>query len=128
MGHTWKLVGLWTLTVLMAGLFLMAGATKLGGAPSQASSFARWGYPEWFIYVVGLAEAGGAVGLLIPRLAGFAAIVLGAVMIGASVTHFVYEEWSAVPIPLVLLFLLLPIAYSRREPVHTLLNRLLRRL
>jgi uncharacterized membrane protein YphA (DoxX/SURF4 family) len=79
----WKLAGLWLLTVLLAAFFLMAGGAKLVGSPSQIAHFVRWGYPGWFLYVVGIVESVGAIGLVVPRLAGFAVFILGIAMIGA---------------------------------------------
>lgn len=45
--------------------------------------FATIGVEQWFRYAVGVIELAGAVGLLVPRLAGLAALGLAADMIGA---------------------------------------------
>lgn len=119
-----KMIGLWTLTVMLAAFFFLAGGLKLRGVPSQVENFAHWGYAEWFLYVVGTVEAAGAIGLLVPRLAGFAAPLLGGVMLGASLTHLVHHEMKAVPIPLVILGLLAVVGYARRGPIVALYERL----
>jgi uncharacterized membrane protein YphA (DoxX/SURF4 family) len=119
---TWKTVALWTLSVLLAAFFLMAGGAKLTGNPSQAAAFARWGYPGWFLYVVGVVEAAGGLALLIPRLAGFAALTLGATMVGAALTHLFHGETTAAPVPGVLLLLVSLVGYARREYVRKLLG------
>ncbi len=119
-----KAVALWALTVLMAAVFLVAGGTKLSGLPAQTSNFVRWGYPGWFMYVVGLMEAAGAILLLVPRLAGFAVLLLGGVMIGATATHLIHGETNAAPVPLTLLALVLVIGYARRGPLLDILQRL----
>lgn len=121
---TWKAAGVWALTAILAAFFLIAGGLKLRGAPSQVDNFAHWGYAGWFLYVVGAVEAVGAVGLLVPRLAGFAAMVLGGTMLGAALTHLVHHEMKAVPIPLVILGLLAVVGYARRGPVLALYDRL----
>lgn len=121
---TWKAAGIWTLAVILAAFFLVAGGLKLRGAPSQVDNFAHWGYAAWFLYVVGAVETAGAVGLLVPRLAGFAAMVLGGTMLGAALTHLVHHEMKAVPIPLVILGLLAVVGYARRGPVLALYDRL----
>jgi uncharacterized membrane protein YphA (DoxX/SURF4 family) len=121
---TWKLVLLWMLTVFLTVIFLTAGGTKLAGLPVQADNFARWGYPGWFMYVVGVMEAGGAIALLIPRLAGLAALVLCGTMVGATLTHLLHGEMAAAPVPLVLLALVALVGYVRRDPVLVLVARI----
>ena len=120
----WKIVGVWALAVILAAFFFVAGGLKLRGAPSQVDNFAHWGYAAWFLYVVGAVETAGAMGLLVPRLAGFAAMLLGGTMLGASLTHLVHHEMKAVPIPLVILGLLAVVGYARRGPVLALYERL----
>lgn len=120
----WKRVGVWALAAILAAFFLVAGGLKLRGAPSQVDNFAHWGYAGWFLYVVGAVEAAGALGLLVPRLAGFAAMLLGGTMLGASLTHLVHHEMKAVLIPLVILGLLAVVGYARRGPVLALYERL----
>lgn len=119
----WKTVLLWILTALLSAFFLFAGGTKLAAAPSSVANFARWGYPGWFMYVVGVFEVGGAIVLLVPRLAGFAALLLCGTMVGAALTHLVHGEMTAVPVPLVLLALIARIGYARRAPVAALMGR-----
>lgn len=121
---TWKVVLLWILTAFLTLIFLTAGGTKLAGLPVQADNFARWGYPGWFMYVVGVIETSGAIALLIPRLAGFAALLLCGTMVGASLTHLIHGETTAVPVPLVLLALVALVGYARHAPVLALLARM----
>ncbi len=121
----WKQAGVWALTVTLAAFFLLAGGLKLRGVPSQVENFAHWGYAGWFLYVVGTIEAAGAIGLLVPRLAGFSALLLGGTMFGASLTHLVHHEMKAVPVPLVILGLLAVIGYARRGPVVAFYERLI---
>jgi uncharacterized membrane protein YphA (DoxX/SURF4 family) len=119
----WKTAGVWTLTVVLAAFFLVAGGGKLVGVPRQIDSFAHWGYAEWFLYVIGAVETAGAVGLLIPRVAVFAVLLLGATMLGAALTHLVHHEMMAVPVPLVILGLLAIVGYARRGPLVALYER-----
>ena len=120
----WKVVLLWILTVFLTLIFLTAGGTKLAGLPVQADNFARWGYPGWFMYVVGVIETSGAIVLLIPRLAGFAALLLCSTMVGAALTHLLHDEMTAAPVPLVLLAFVALVGYARRESVLALLTRI----
>jgi uncharacterized membrane protein YphA (DoxX/SURF4 family) len=121
---TWKLVLLWALTALLAAFFLVAGGAKLASSASSSVNFARWGYPGWFMCVVGVMEVGGAIALLVPRLAGFAAALLCGTMVGAALTHLAHGETTAAPVPLVLLALVALVGYARRAPVLALVTRL----
>lgn len=72
----------WILVVLeLAGMGL-AGLTKFQG-DSWMGMFEGWGYPGWFALVIGATELGGALLLLVPRLASYSAAVLIGIMLGA---------------------------------------------
>ena len=120
----WKQAGVWALTIVLASFFFLAGGLKLRGTPSQVESFAHWGYAAWVLYVIGAIEAAGAIGLLVPRLACFATVLLGGTMLGASLTHLVHHEMKAVPVPLAILGLLAVVGYVRRGPIVALYERL----
>lgn len=81
-------ITLWTAQALLAALFVFGGVNKLAGLqPEVIESFQKIGLGEWFRYLTGACELAGGVGLLIPRLAGLAALGLVGVMIGAVITH-----------------------------------------
>jgi uncharacterized membrane protein YphA (DoxX/SURF4 family) len=80
-------VALWALRVLLAVVFAMAGLAKLGGDPAMVEMFATIGVGQWFRYVVGALEVSGAVGVLIPRLSGAAALGLVCLMAGATLAN-----------------------------------------
>ncbi|MQA24889.1 MAG: DoxX family membrane protein [Micromonosporaceae bacterium] len=81
-------ITLWTAQALLATLFIFAGANKLMGMqPEVIESFQKIGLGDWFRYLTGACELAGGIGLLIPRLAGLAALGLVGVMIGAVITH-----------------------------------------
>ena len=88
----------WVLQILMAVAFVAIGIGKFRSA-FWVRSFAHWGYPDEFRVVIGLVEAAGGVMLLVPRLTSYAALALGAVMVGASVTHAVWGEMWIRPLP-----------------------------
>lgn len=95
-----KNIGLWVLSVMLAGGFAFMASGKLMGSEMSAAGFERWGYPLWFMYVVGLMEVTGAVLLLVPRLASYGALLLGVVMLGAVATHISAAEYSMLVMPL----------------------------
>jgi uncharacterized membrane protein YphA (DoxX/SURF4 family) len=109
----WKNVGLWVLSSLIAAMFLFSGFTKLMGAEMHVLNFERWGYPAWFMYVVGLIEVSGAVFVLVPRLASYAALLLSVIMLGAIVTHVAAAEYAMLVMPVMLLVFLEVVAWGR---------------
>jgi hypothetical protein len=60
------------------------------GAPGEqgmVEMFATIGIGQWFRYVGGALEIAFALGVLIPRLSGLAALGLGCLMSGATLTN-----------------------------------------
>ena len=110
---SFRLIAVWVLQVVLAAFFAMQGAVKLAGSQTWVSRFSKWGYPDRFYLLVGLAELSGAILLLIPRLARFGALLLIAVMVGATATHLIHHEPQVVT-TLVLLALLGAVLYMRR--------------
>jgi putative oxidoreductase len=107
-------------SLLLGIFFIMAGGKKLLGQEAQIDSFFRWGYPLWFLYLIGAIELVGGICLLIPQVRFFAVLVLSVTMVGAFLTHLRAGEMAAVPVPLVLLVLLLILAWTmRRSPGKT---------
>ncbi len=119
----WKTAGAWLLIASLTSFFVLAGGMKLRGAPAQVDNFAHWGYAPWFLYLVGAVEVIGGIGLLIPRMAVFAALLLGGTMLGAALTHLVHNEMMAVPVPLAVLGFLTVAGYIRRGPLVALYER-----
>lgn len=79
---------LWVVQVLLAVFFLVAAAgPKLAGQQYAVDIFTQIGAGQWFRYLVGALELAGGIGLLIPRLAGLAALGLTGVMAGAVLTQ-----------------------------------------
>jgi putative oxidoreductase len=80
-------IALWVLQALLAFQFAGGGLMKLGGAPVMVDMFDTIGIGQWFRFVVGTLEIAGAIGLLIPRIAGLAALGLSGLMAGAIATN-----------------------------------------
>lgn len=79
-----------TLNIVSVGLallFLTSGFTKLGDMPLQAQLFHRFGFPHWFMFVVGAAELVGATLVVIPRVRPYGAMLLAVVMMGATLSR-----------------------------------------
>jgi len=108
-----KRVTLWIVSIVVAAMFIMAGGTKVVGLPMHVEHFQKWGYPDWFRILIGIAEVAGGAGLLIPRLASFAAAGLAAIMLGAVYTHLAHDEAPQVVAPGVFLLVFAVLAYAR---------------
>ncbi|GJL67189.1 MAG: hypothetical protein NPIRA05_21600 [Nitrospirales bacterium] len=104
-----------SLWVLLGLIFLLAGGSKLWDPAAHAEEFAHWGYPLWFVYVTGIIEVLGGVGLFIPHGRLFGVLLLSVTMVGASITHLRAGEMGAFPIPVVLLLALLTLAWTMRH-------------
>jgi uncharacterized membrane protein YphA (DoxX/SURF4 family) len=113
-------VTLWIVQIALAGMFLMAGASKLFGAAPMVELFNAIGIGQWFRYVTGLIEVGAAIALLVPRAAVFGALVLVPTMIGAIVTQLFIVHASPVA-PAVLLVGAVAILWIRRRELGSLL-------
>lgn len=110
-----RTVLLWTAQIVLAALFAVVGVQKLVGTPAEVALFDAIGFGQWFRYASGICELAGAVGLLIPRLAGLAAAGLVGVMIGAALTGVLLPGIApSALVPAVLAVVLGLIAYARR--------------
>ena len=107
-----RTIVLWVLQVLLAFMFAGGGWLKISGAPVMVDMFATIGAGQWFRVMVGALEMAGAIGLLIPPLAGLAALGLTGLLVGAIATNlFILHIDSSVAIVLLLLSAL--IAWGR---------------
>jgi putative oxidoreductase len=104
-------VALWTVSGLLAVLFMASGAAKFVGVMDD--SFRAWGYTLEFAAMVGILEVLGAVGLLVKRTAGWAALGLMAIMVGAIWTLATHGEYMAMIVPIVVFVGLAFVAWGR---------------
>lgn len=104
-------IAAWIIQIAVAGLFVMMSIAKLTEDPETVANFQHWEMSDFMMYI-GIFELLGAIGLLIPRLAGLAAIGLIMIMIGALITHIRFAEMMAI-LPAVVIVLLGVVAFSR---------------
>jgi uncharacterized membrane protein YphA (DoxX/SURF4 family) len=106
----------------MAAFFVfVAAAPKLTGSHQSVHEFGLIGAGQWFRYLVGIIEVAGAIGLLVPGLAGLAAAWLAADMVGATITNatvlrnttFGPNVWMT----LILCAVFVLLAYGRRQQI-----------
>ncbi len=114
-------VALWALQALLALQFAAGGILKVVGDPAMVGMFAEIGAGQWFCYLVGGLEIAGALGLLIPRLSGPAALGLVGLMAGATATNAFVLGTSPL-LPIVLLLVAALVAWGRRGRTRDLLS------
>ncbi|MET8952982.1 DoxX family protein [Streptomyces sp. NPDC004393] len=113
---------LWVLQVVLAVLFVMAGASKLAGAQDMVKLFQGVGVGQWLRYVTGSLELAGAVLLLVPRLSALGGLLLTGVMTGAFLTCLFVVDQSPVPAA-VLLILAAVVMWNRRELAPSIVGK-----
>ena len=103
------------LRALLAAVFVFAGCIKLAAVDFEVQGFAHFGYAPWFMYAIGVLELGAGLALLLRRSAAPAALLLGAVMVGAAASHLRAGDGVLLALPaLVLLALLAAVGVARR--------------
>ena len=103
----------WIVTGLLVLEFAYAGGIKLVPGGPATAGFRRFGYSDEFRILIGVLEVAGAVGLMAPRLASWAAGGLAAIMLGAVYTHL-SSGVPGVRTAATTLVLCLFVAYARR--------------
>jgi putative oxidoreductase len=116
-------IALWALQALLALVFAMARLAKVSGSPAMVEMFASIGIGQWFRYVVGAFELAGAVGLLVPRLSGLAALGLICLMAGATLTNVLVLDTSPL-LPIVLMLVSALVAWGRWPRTKALAGKL----
>jgi putative oxidoreductase len=110
------------LRVVLAIQFAIGGVLKLAGSEPMVTLFADIGAGRWLRHVVGVLELAGAIGLLIPAVAGVAAAGLTALMAGALITRVAVLGGPPV-LELLFLVAVAALAYHRRGQLRSLAAR-----
>ncbi|MCZ6599634.1 MAG: DoxX family protein [Acidobacteria bacterium] len=108
-----KAIAIWLPTLFFALLFFQVGVGKFAAFDAWSERLAGWGYPAGSNVVIGAVELLGAIALLVPRVAGYGAVTLGAVMLGACGTHLLHGEGKSAAFTAVLAVLLFTLAWFR---------------
>jgi uncharacterized membrane protein YphA (DoxX/SURF4 family) len=116
-------VALWVLQVLLAALFLFSASGKFAAEPQTVAGFELMGLGGPGMYAIGVLEVLGAVGLLVARLTGLAALGLVALMTGAVILTVVFVGAAMAGVPGPVLVLVAIVAWGRRESTRALLHR-----
>ncbi|KQS83624.1 DoxX family protein [Methylobacterium sp. Leaf361] len=109
-------VGSVALRGLLTAVFLVAAVMKFAAVPFEVEGFVRFGYPLWFMDVVGALQLLGAVLLWTPGCVALGAGLLAVLMAGAVGSHLLAGDPVLMPLPALMLLLLLGgVAHARRS-------------
>lgn len=83
--------------LLLAAIYLFAGAGKLLDAPIMQTQFRAFGLPLWFMKVTGAVEITGALSLMAPvaLVRAIGAMALAVTMIVGAGFHFAFDPLAA---------------------------------
>ena len=120
---------LWILQVLLAMLFIFAGAMKFVIPVEEMTK--QIALPGWFLHFIGACEILGAIGLVLPGilrirtgLTPLAAAALVVIMVGATTVNLKIGQNGAALTTVLVGLLLVFVAYNRRRIVpHTQLSQ-----
>jgi len=79
-----QLIALECTELALAGVFLLVGGAKLIGRHDMVELFRSIGVGQWLRYLTGVLEVAGAAFMIVPLASGASAVMLGAVMISAT--------------------------------------------
>lgn len=75
------------LTALPVLMLLLSGVMKILKLPAVVQGFAKYGYPESQMVVIGLLEVGCTIVYLVPRLSVLGAVLMTAYLGGATASN-----------------------------------------
>jgi uncharacterized membrane protein YphA (DoxX/SURF4 family) len=117
---------LWVLQAALAAVFLSAGLPKIAKPKEElVASMGKWvnSFPAMGVKLLGLVEVLGAIGLIVPPLAGVApalspvaAVGIIVIMLGAIVAHARESAGSKIAMNVVLAVLAAVVAWGRFGP------------
>ena len=82
---------LWIIAAYFAEMFIRNGVIKFDPEGFWTKPFTEtWGFPIWFLYLIGVLEVLGGLLLLVPRYRHIGSFVLAVVMIGAMLTRITF--------------------------------------
>jgi putative oxidoreductase len=114
-----KRIGFWALKLVLAALFLFTGGAKLAGQPAMVEVFERIGFGQWFRYLTGILEVGGAGLLLWPPTTALGALLLTIVSVGALLAQLLVLHEDVIHC-IVLAVILAAVAWTQREQLRAM--------
>lgn len=99
--------------------FIAAGLAKLAGVDMMVATFDAIGVGQWFRYVTGIIEVGGALLLWLPSRQFIGAGLLTVTMIGAVLSHIVILGTDTMLPAIVLGILSAFVAFNYRDQMKS---------
>lgn len=118
----WLRASIWLAQLIVAGLFCMAGATKISTPIPELSAMMPWtgDLPAAFVRVIGLIDLAGGIGILLPALTRIqprltVAAAVGCVVLQAMAFGFdaMRGEFAMLPLNVVLFALAAFVLWGR---------------
>ena len=113
----------WILQIVLAVQFVLNGYALF--TDQFVAKFDDIGFGQWFRYFTGALEIAAAIGLVIPRICGIAALALAGIRGGAALTElFLVTNGGikAATLPIIFAVWALLIAIYRREQIFGLVS------
>ena len=107
---------LWILSAIGALTMGLAGVSKFVQQAAWQDRFESWGYAAWFALFIGAVEVLGALLLLVPRVALWAASGLLCIMVGAIYTVLAHPGrfgWGSAAFQIAMLSAIAGLRYLR---------------
>jgi len=111
--------GLLAIRAVAALAFIAAGLAKLASVEMMVATFDAVGVGQWFRYVTGIIEIGGAILLWLPGRQFYGGALLALTMVGAIMSHFLFLGTATMGPAVLLLVLTAIIAYAYRDQLRT---------
>jgi len=80
------------MVLLTLGVGVAGGLLKFVNNATWTERFINFGYPLWFMYLIGIIEIAAAVALWIPKTRALGSLAIMAVMIGALISNLIAGE------------------------------------
>lgn len=87
------------LTWLLAAFFIIGGVANILAPGPIRAEFLRWGFPDWFHFLVGALELAAAAMLIIPGWRTGGLLLAAATMASAVAVVLYHREYSHALIP-----------------------------
>ena len=111
----WQVYGVYVLCALLTVGVGFSGVQKLMGAETWLEQFTNFGYPIWFMYLIGVLQTVGAIGLWIPKTRLLSAALYVVIMLGAAASNLMVGNVGFVVPNLVLILIAALVAWMSRN-------------
>ncbi|HOY06833.1 MAG TPA: DoxX family protein [Saprospiraceae bacterium] len=111
----------WISTVLFAGLMIFSSIPDVMMEPETVKFITRLGYPEYFIFFIGVAKLLGCIAILVPgfpKIREWAYAGLFFDLIGATYSNLMVDGWQSGMVVMLVFFVLGILSYIYNEKYY----------